>query len=80
MMSGIIFIYYSNDNIVIMQLLLSLLFYVDINFIDSFFTVVFFFYGFFKLLRHYHSFLSIVTQQCCTVQLTPDTILLVQCM
>ena len=42
MMSGIIFIYYSNDNIVIIQLLLSLLFYVDINFIDSFFTVVFF--------------------------------------
>ena len=48
MMSGIIFIYYSNDNIVIIQLLLSLLFYVDINFIDSFFTVVFFFTAFFN--------------------------------
>ena len=41
MMSGIIFIYYSNDNIVIM-LLLSLLFYVDINFIDSFLPLFFF--------------------------------------
>ena len=41
MMSGIIFIYYSNDNIVI-KLLLSLLFYVDINFIDSFLQLIFF--------------------------------------
>ena len=65
MMSGIIFIYYSNDNIVIIQLLLSLLFYVDINFIDSFFTVVFFFLRLFLIVTS----LSFIFVNCHTTML-----------